>query len=250
MGRGSGEPTTALPSWAQRHLDEAGTDAPAPPVTTRHRRGAGRAGTDTPLRGWGVAALSVAAAVTAVPLAISAVANDRSDDPLPKVDTFTAGAPQALDGGQGGTTTRRGATDVTDPTTGGILGGPGFAPGAPAAAPAPAVVPVPQPAAVVRPTTTAPTTVTPRSATPTTTKPTTTTSDDDEGRSATPTKKPTSSSSGSSGSGGSGSSGNSSGNGSSGKSSSGSGQEQDGPVTGLVKGVGNTLGGVTGALGL
>ncbi|WP_433798573.1 hypothetical protein [Actinomycetospora sp. CA-084318] len=237
--RGSGEPTTALPSWAQRHLDEAGTPAPAPTVTSRHRR-AGRGGADSPLRGWGVAVLSVAAAVTAVPLAINAVANDRSDDPLPKVDTFTAGAPQALDGAQSGTTTRRGATDAGDPT-GGVLTVPGVAPGAPQVAPAPVVVPAPQPAAVVRPTTPpAPTRITPRSAAPTTTTgsttPTTTSGDDDgEGRSTTPKPKPTSS--GSSGSSGSGSSGG----------SSGGGQKQDKGLLGnTVDAVGGVVGGVGG----
>lgn len=227
---GSGEPA-GLPSWAQRHLDEAGA-ADGPAATTTHRRRpaarparSGRPAADSPLRGWGLAVLSVAAAVTAVPLAITAVANDRSGDPLPTVDTFTAGAPGPLQGGQsdaggrgGPSSDRRGTIEVGDPSTGGVFG----VPGAPAAAPAPVVVPVPAPAAVVRPTTPpAPATITPRAATPTgttgttaTTKPTTTTTD--EGKSATKptgtTKKPTSgskpsTSGGNGGSGGSGGSG-------------------------------------------
>jgi hypothetical protein len=207
---GSGEPA-GLPSWAQRHLDEAGApDGPAAATTHRRRpaarsaRSAGpaRSASDSPLRGWGLAILSVAAAVTAVPVAIAAVANDRSGDPLPTVDTFTAGAPGPLQGGQsaaggqgGQSADRRGTTEVGDPATGGVLD----VPGAPAAAPAPVVVPVPQPAAVVRPTP-PPATITPRAATPTTAaevttpaKPTSTTTD--EGKSATKptgTTKPTS----------------------------------------------------------
>lgn len=245
---GSGEPAS-LPSWAQRHLDESGYEAA--PVTTRHRRAAGRPAGDTPLRGWGLAVLSVAAAVTAVPLAISAVANDRSDDPLPTVDTFTAGAPQDLEGGPGGTTTRRGAAGVAgDEATAGILTVPGVAPGSvpgapPVAAPAP-VVPAPLPAAVVRPTT--PATLTPRAATPTSTPTgtsTTTSPSKDEGKSATKpsssTSKPSKPSKPSTSS--------DSSDASDSPSSSRTG-ERDGPVTGLVKGVGNTVGGVTGALGL
>ncbi|WP_026204705.1 hypothetical protein [Actinomycetospora chiangmaiensis] len=190
----AGEPA-GLPLWAQRHLDESGY---TPAVTTSHRRGDARSRTESPLRGWGLAILSVAAAVTAVPLAVNAVANDRSSDPLPTVDTYTAGSPQALDGGQGGAT-RRGPSDVTgDPATAGILTVPG--PGAPPAAPPAPVVPAPLPAAVVRPTQPAvPTLITPRAATPTTaptTKPTTTTTGagDGQGRSGTPTgtTKPTS----------------------------------------------------------
>ena len=157
-GHRAAEPVggTGLPSWAQRHLGEAGESAEtvllAAPSTTRHRRRAAPEPTHR-LKGWGVAVVSVTAAVGAVPLAISSVAADRSDDPLPTVDTFTAGAPGPLESGgarQGGTTqggTRTfPARPAGDPSTGGIL----QAPAAPGSVARPAA-PVPQPAAVVRP---------------------------------------------------------------------------------------------------
>src|ERR1700712_259048 len=94
-GRRPSSPDAELPSWAQRHLEEAGDTAiipvsPAPSSRRQHRAaGAGPSG----LRGWGVAIVSVAAAVGAVPLAVSSVANNHTGDPLPKVDTYTAGKP-------------------------------------------------------------------------------------------------------------------------------------------------------------
>ena len=152
---------TGLPSWAQRHLGEAGESAEtvllAAPSPSRHRRRAAPEPAHR-LKGWGVAVVSVAAAVGAVPLAISSVAADRSDDPLPTVNTFTAGAPGPLESGgagqggmaqggtaQGGTRTVP-APPAGDPSTGGIL----QAPAAPGSVARPAA-PVPQPAAVVRP---------------------------------------------------------------------------------------------------
>ena len=248
-GRSRGGPSSAgsgLPSWAQRHLDEAGdpvtaADIPAAAPVARRRHGS-----DDPhgLRGWGVAIVAVAAAVGAVPLAITSLANDHSDDPLPKVDTYTAGSPAPLEtqGGAGGARHRPGTPAVpgspgTDPATGGVLAAP---PAPPAVAPAivPVVpVPTPVPAALVRATpTVTPTTptkaTTPRSATPTTAT---------SGRSATPAKpkpapkppskpapKPQAPSSG----------------------DDGGSKRSGGLVSNTVRGVGNTLGGVTGSLGL
>ena len=251
-GHRAAEPVggTGLPSWAQRHLGEAGESAEtvllAAPSTTRHRRRAAPEPTHR-LKGWGVAVVSVAAAVGAVPLAISSVAANRSDDPLPTVNTFTAGAPGPLEAGgapQGGGT-RTVPAPPGDPSTGGILEAPAGAPGAPAA-PGSVVqgraVPAPQPAAVVRPsvpaassTTTAP--ARPLAGTSTTApkpKPTTSTpggsSGDDEGPRTAPKPapapaKPPASSSGPSNSGGNG---------------GGSG--------GLLPAVGRTAGGVVGGL--
>ena len=108
----------------------------AAPSTTRHRR---RAATPEPthrLKGWGVAVVSVAAAVGAVPLAISSVAADRSDDPLPTVNTFTAGAPGPLESGGAARAAAAPAPSrhpPGDPSTGGILEAPAGTPGAPPA---------------------------------------------------------------------------------------------------------------------
>lgn len=192
-----------LPSWAQRHLGEAAEADEALTVATpspiRHRRRAAREPAHR-LKGWGVAVVSVAAAVGAVPLAISSVAADRSDDPLPTVNTFTAGAPGPLESGgaeqggvaEGGTRTVTVPAPPGDPSTGGILEGPTDTPGGPGAGPA---VAVPQPAALVKPTVPAAPSTTPAPARPlagtstTAPKPTPTTTggsggsnDDDEPR--------------------------------------------------------------------
>ncbi|HEY2194038.1 MAG TPA: hypothetical protein VGH76_17315 [Actinomycetospora sp.] len=182
-GGGSSPADSGLPSWAQRHLDEAGepdVDTAALAARTHHRRAAAQ---PSRMRGWGVAIVSVAAAVGAVPLAISSVANDHSDDPLPRVDTYTAGSPGPLQGGAGagGTTQARpgqGGTAGGDAATGGVLDAPpaapqAVAPGRVIAAPLPAavvratptVVPPPVVAPVVPRTATTPTTSTGRSAT-------------------------------------------------------------------------------------
>ncbi|MDL5158190.1 hypothetical protein [Actinomycetospora termitidis] len=178
--------SAGLPSWAQRHLDEAGHDEPeAPTAVVGRRSAAARGGAGQTTRGWGVAIVSVAAAVTAVPLAISSVAADRSDEPLPKINTFTAGAPGPLPGSGGvesGIRDSRPTVIEGDRTGSGLLQVPdgGSAPGAVAVAPAPVLVPAPRPAAVVRPTTavapparsaTRPTTPTTTTGTTTSTKP-------------------------------------------------------------------------------
>lgn len=188
-GRSRGEPSPAgsgLPSWAQRHLDEAGdppTAAVAPALTSHRRRP-----TEEPsrLRGWGVAVVAVAAAVGAVPLAITSLANDHSDDPLPRVDTYTAGSPGPLphDGGGDATGRRPVSGDPSavgsDPATSGVLVAPPAAPAAPIVVPESTV-----PAAVVRSTPTPRPTTTPTTTTPRSTTPTTTTSTEGDGRSAT-----------------------------------------------------------------
>jgi len=243
--RSGGGPSTAdprLPSWAQRHLDEASDtgiiaavpapSAPSAPPTRHHRRAAVPAGG---LRGWGVAIVSVAAAVSAVPLAVSSLANDHSDDPLPNVDTYTAGSPGPLQSEPGGGT--RAGTPGTrvapgqDSATAGVSSAPPEAPEARAARP----VPVPVPAAVIRPTRAVVPAI-PRSAT--STVPTSTT----QGPSGTTTTKPAqpparsapepppeSSDDGGSSGGGNSDSGNSGG--------------------GLLGGVGNTVGGLTKTVG-
>jgi hypothetical protein len=247
--RSGGGPSTAdprLPSWAQRHLDEASDtgiiaavpapSAPSAPPTRHHRRAAVPAGG---LRGWGVAIVSVAAAVSAVPLAVSSLANDHSDDPLPNVDTYTAGSPGPLQSEPGGGT--RAGTPGTrvapgqDSATAGVSSAPPEAPEARAARP----VPVPVPAAVIRPTravvpaaapaiprsatSTAPTSTTQGPSGTTTTKPA-----QPPARSA-PEPPPESSDDGGSSGGGNSDSGNSGG--------------------GLLGGVGNTVGGLTKTVG-
>jgi uncharacterized membrane protein YgcG len=241
---GGSTPDSGLPSWAQRHLDEAGElDAAAPAVVppTRHRRSA--APEPSRLRGWGVAIVSVAAAVTAVPLAITSLANDHSGEPLPKVDTYTAGSPgplQAEGGAAAGAPGRPAvpAPQRSDPASSDVLGsqsGPAVAP----AAPVPAALVRPTPA-VVAPRTTVP----PKPVTPAVTpapKPVTSTTTADQGRSAT---KPPPSSSGSKPSGG-----GSSGGGSSGGSSGGGHQSGGGGQPGLVGQLGNTVGNTVNTVG-
>ncbi|HEY2225861.1 hypothetical protein [Actinomycetospora sp.] len=199
---GSSSTDSGLPSWAQRHLDEAGDATPAEVAPTAtlssHRRAS--AAEPSRLRGWGVAIVSVAAAVGAVPLAITSLANDSSDDPLPKVDTYTAGSPASLpaeNGADGGAARRTapGAVPGTpgpvgsDPATAGVLVVPpvAAAPIVPARAAPTTVVPaaVVQSSPTVAPTTT-PKATTPRSATPTTSEST------EQSRSATkpPSSKP------------------------------------------------------------
>jgi hypothetical protein len=234
-GRSGGRPRAdaGLPSWAQRHLDEAGDTAiipaaPAPPVRRQHRAAAAA---PSGLRGWGVAIVSVAAAVGAVPLAVSSLANDHSDDPLPKVDTYTAGRPGPLQAEPGGTRSGAPAAPQRDQATAGVLDEPPAAPVAQAPVAPRRAAPVPVPAAVVRSThaVVAPA----KPVTPTTTATT-------KGRSATPppattTKPPTSQpSSGSTGGGRSG-----------GSSDEGS----DGGGGGLVGTVGKTVGGLTNTVG-
>ena len=177
-GRSGGRASSdaGLPTWAQRHLEEAGDTAVIPAVSAAPARRQHRAASSAPrgLRGWGVAIVSVAAAVGAVPLAVSSVANNHSDDPLPKVDTYTAGRPGPLQTGPGGT--RSGpapAPQQGDQATSGVLDEPAAPPEARApVVPRRAAVPVPVPAAVVR-TTPAPVKpvvpATPRAATTTTT---------------------------------------------------------------------------------
>lgn len=192
-GRSGGRASSAdagLPSWAQRHLDEAGdtavVSATAAPSARRHHRAAAAASVAGGLRGWGVAIVSVAAAVGAVPLAVSSLANDHSDDPLPKVDTYTAGRPGPLQAEPGttghappGTAAPRG-----DQATAGVLEAPPEVPVARAPS-VPRRPAAPAPVAVVR---TTPAVVAP--ATPATPTATTTA----KGRSATapPTKTTTS----------------------------------------------------------
>lgn len=174
-GRSGGRASSdaGLPTWAQRHLEEAGDTAVIPAVSAAPARRQHRAASSAPrgLRGWGVAIVSVAAAVGAVPLAVSSVANNHSDDPLPKVDTYTAGRPGPLQTGPGGT--RSGpapAPQQGDQATSGVLEEPAAPPEARAPVVPPRVAPVP--AAVVR-TTPAPVKpvvpATPRAATTTTT---------------------------------------------------------------------------------
>ncbi len=184
---GGGPPADAgLPAWARRHLDEAGESSAAPSTAVRHHR-RGAAAEPSRLRGWGVAIVSVAAAVGAVPLAITTLANDHSDDPLPKVDTYTAGSPGPLQADGGAARAPRapeaapGAAE--DPSTAGVLQAP---PGV-AGVPAPGrVVAGPVPAALVRATPT----VTPAPVVAKPTTPTTATKTTGEGRSATKTPKP------------------------------------------------------------
>lgn len=162
---------TGLPTWAQRHLDEAGDTAVIPvtpaPSGRRHHRVAVPAGG---LRGWGLAIVSVAAAVGAVPLAISSVANNHSGDPLPKVDTYTAGRPGPLPaepGAAGGT--RSGvAAPQGDQATAGVLDAPPEPPEPQAPIVPRRAAPVPVPAAVVRNTPAVVAPVAPRTATSTT----------------------------------------------------------------------------------
>jgi hypothetical protein len=251
-GRSRGGPSSAdsgLPSWAQRHLDEAGDPVTAAdvrryPAPLTHRR-QGRADAPHRMRGWGVAIVAVAAAVGAVPLAITSLANDHSDDPLPKVDTYTAGAPAPLetDGGSAGARHRADTPAVpgspgSDPSTAGVLA----APPAPPVAAAPIVpgrrLAAPVPAALIRATPTVPPTTTTKATTPRSATPTTTTSTD-EGRTATPPKtkpkppakpapKPQAPSS----------------------DDDGGSQPSGGLVSNTVRGLGNTVSGVTGSLGL
>ena len=235
-GRSGGRSSTdaGLPSWAQRHLDEAGDTAAIPAVRAPSDRRRPRAAAAAPsgLRGWGVAIVSVAAAVGAVPLAVSSVANDHSDDPLPRVDTYTAGRPGPLQGEPGGTRSGAPAAPQGDQATAGVLDEPPAAPEARAPAAPPRAAPVPIPAAVVRPT---PAVVAPvKPVTPTTTATTT-------GRSATPppattTKPPKSPPSGSTGGGRSG-------------GSSHDGSNDGGGGGGLVGTVDKVVGGATDALG-
>ena len=238
-GRSGGRPPAdaGLPSWARRHLDEAGDTAVIPvataatrtPSSRRHHRAAATGSSG--LRGWGVAIVSVAAAVGAVPLAVSSVANNHSGDPLPKVDTYTAGRPGPLqaDPGSAGGTRSGPAAPRDDQATAGVLEAPPDAPVARAP-----IVPrrtTPVPAAVVR---TAPAVVppvVPRTATSTT--PTSTT----QGRAATPTKttNPTKSTPRSAPA--------------SGDDSADSGGSGGGGLVGkTVGGLTNTVGGVLGAL--
>src|SRR4051794_667697 len=178
-GRSSAD--AGLPSWAQRHLDEAGDTAIIPAgAPPRRRQPRAAAAAPSGLRGWGVAIVSVAAAVGAVPLAVSSLANDHSDDPLPKVDTYTAGRPGPLQAEPGGSRAGAPAAPQRDQATAGVLDEPPPAPvarapivprqAAPAPVPAavvrstPAVVPVPRTATATRPTTTTGKATTPRSA--------------------------------------------------------------------------------------
>jgi hypothetical protein len=244
-GGGSSPADSGLPSWARRHLEEAGesgVDTAALAARTHHRRAAEPSG----LRGWGVAIVSVAAAVGAVPLAISSLANDHSADPLPRVDTYTAGSPGPLQAGPGvggaSRAGRPGTVPGSDAATGGVLDAPPAAvPGGAPAVRGPAFAAAPLPAAVVRATPTViPTPAKPVTKTPTT--PTTT-----EGRSApkpttTSKPKPTKTSTPKPSGGSSDNGGNSGGSGSSG----GGG----GLVGNLVGGVANTAtGAVDGLLG-
>jgi hypothetical protein len=233
-GRSGGRPSSAdagLPSWAQRHLEEAGDTAvipvtPAPPGRRQHRAAGPAPGG---LRGWGLAIVSVAAAVGAVPLAVSSVANNHTGDPLPKVDTYTAGRPGPLQtgpGAVGGTRSGPASAPQGDQATAGVLEGPP----APPEARAP-IVPrraAPVPAAVVRttPAVVPPTAaVAPRTATATT--PTSTV----QGRSGTTTTKSTKPTK------------------SSPKPAPSSNDGDGGNSGGLLGGVGNTVGGVTDAVG-
>ena len=237
-GRSGGRASSAdpgLPSWAQRHLDEAGDTAVIPAVSAtaapsgrrQHRAAAGPVAGG--LRGWGVAIVSVAAAVGAVPLAVSSLANDHSNDPLPRVDTYTAGRPGPLPAEPGTTGRTRPGTAAPqgDQATAGVLDAPPEAPAARVQSvsrrPAAAVVrPTP---AVVPPVAAAPRTVTTPPAT-------------GQGRSATPTTKTTTTSSSKppSGGGGNGGSGNGNSGGNSGGGNSGGG---------VLGGLGNAVGGVT-----
>lgn len=245
-GRSGGRPSVdaGLPSWAQRHLDEAGDTAviPVAPAATgapsprrQHRAAASGSGG---LRGWGVAIVSVAAAVGAVPLAVASLANDHSGEPLPKVDTYTAGRPGPLQAEPGSPSGTRSGTAAPqgDQATAGVLEGPPEAPVARAP-----IVPrrtAPVPAAVVRPT---PAVVPPvASRTAASTTPTSTTQE----RSATPTKTatPTKSTPRSAPS----SSDESNDSGSSGGSAGGDGLV--GTVGKTVGGLTNTVGGVLGGL--
>jgi len=232
-GRSGGRSSTdaGLPSWAQRHLDEAGDTAVIPavpaPSAVRHRRAA--AAPPSGLRGWGVAIVAVAAAVGAVPLAVSSVANDHSDDPLPKVDTYTAGRPGPLQDEPGGSRSGAPAAPQGDQATAGVLDEPPAAPVARAPAAPQRAAPVP--AAVVRPT---PAVVAPvKPVTPTTTAAT-------KGRSATPppatTTKPPKSQPPSGSTGG-------------GRSGGSSDEGSDDGGGGLVGTVGKTVGGVTKTVG-
>ncbi len=241
-GGGSSPAGSGLPSWAQRHLDEAGEPEfeAAPTAPRRPRRAAAE---PKGLRGWGVAIVSVAAAVGAVPLAITSLAHDHSDDPLPRVDTYPAGSPGPLQAGGGpgrgqGTAPRTAVVPGNDPSTAGVLDGPPEVAAGPVVPPQAIAAPVP--AAVVRATprvlpstTTKP--ATPRSAT--STAPTTTT----EGRSASkpPSTTPSKPSTGSSGGHSSGGSSHDNGSGSSG-----------GLISNTVKGAADTVSGLTGSLGL
>jgi outer membrane biosynthesis protein TonB len=188
-GRSGGRPSSTdagLPTWAQRHLDEAGDTAVIPvtpaPSGRRHHRVAVPAGG---LRGWGLAIVSVAAAAGAVPLAVSSVANNHTGDPLPKVDTYTAGKPGPLPAGPGvaGGIRSGAAAPQRDQATAGVLD----APPEPPVAHAPIIprhaAPVPVPAAVVRTTPAAVAPAAPRTAASKT--PTSTT----QGRSATTSPK-------------------------------------------------------------
>lgn len=211
---------SALPAWAQRHLDEAAgrrdpggggpagsgaVEDPAGATTPsggqrRYRRSASDGASR--LRGWGFAAVSVAAAVGVVPLAISSLAGDHSGDPLPKVDTYDAGAPQPLPAGTGPADAVAGhpvtaATLGSDPAIAGVLSAPQRAtPPVPAprrTASSPPENPVVRgpavPAAVM--TTTPPTsTGTPTTTTPRPSTPPTSTTSTEKGRS---TSKPSSS---------------------------------------------------------
>jgi hypothetical protein len=190
-GRSGGRPSVdaGLPSWAQRHLDEAGDTAiiPVASAATRalspRRQHRAPAAAASGLRGWGVAIVSVAAAVGAVPLAVSTLANDHSGDPLPKVDTYTAGRPgplQAEPGSTGGTRSGT-AAPQGDPATAGVLEAPSEAPVARAPIAPRRTTPVP--AAVVR---TAPAVVPPVA--PRTATSTTPTSTTQERSATTPTK--------------------------------------------------------------
>ncbi|MHC1557671.1 hypothetical protein ACR9E3_01870 [Actinomycetospora sp. C-140] len=263
----SGSVPDDLPAWARRGLDEAPeelTPSPAAPSDTgrhrttgrggRRRAGAAGVGGAQRLKGWGLAAASVAAAAAAVPLAVSTLSHSGENTALPRVGTFPVVAPGELPGGPPAAPSRA--------PGGAAPGGYGDATALPPLqdpTAAPPIVPAQPPRRE---------TVTPRAlardaddeTTTRTSRPTTTTSaDDDEstGATETPTTRGddddssggSSSGGGSGSSGGGGSSGGESDGGSGGGGSSGGGSGQSGGVVGgLVDTVGSTVNGVTGIL--
>ena len=269
----SGEVPDELPTWARRGLEESPTrltpSAPvAEPGRRRRRAAAAAAGTGTTgrLRGWGLAAASVAAAAAVVPAAISTLAGTGDNTALPRVGTFPVVAPGDLPG-QGLPPTVRRVPGTSDPSA---------APGAPADA---SVLPPMDAPSVTVAGPPRPVTITPRALardddedTSTTTRPSTdgSTTDDDDGGSETPTPRGDDdddaaggggsggtsggSSGGGSGSSGSGSAGGSGGSSGSSGSDGSSSRRGDGSlvggltdtVGGVARGVGRTVNGLVG----